>query len=173
MKTPESLTVTERLSFANQYRMLMQTASDEGYKLHYQNLAEIFERGYTGLYHLAFDNVWDETTLTECHETTEIMQMFWQIDNAKEQLTPEEATELGIDKLTFTGFDGNNGGHYGYANFEAKQDGKWDTYGGSVPNSHSSLSIEIYRDMLPIYRDVIKEHGVLTKEALAKMVAIG
>lgn len=154
---PKTLTLTERLSLANQFRILSKLENDSEY---YALKAEILENGLTGLYGKVFNELSEEIDNKTCDETHSIFQMFMNISNALLELKEEEKNSLNIEKLTFQGFDANNDKHYSYAHFMIDKLGRYEHYEEFKKNSHTTASIGIYRKMIKVYNQIISKDKI-------------
>jgi uncharacterized protein YfbU (UPF0304 family) len=98
-----NLTKTERLILANQNRILAALYPDqaEGYK----HRAEVLENGYTWFYGNVFQEIYDGLTPEECEYVTDVMVMYWRLQESNDEL---KTGRLDPKKLSFPGFDGNN-----------------------------------------------------------------
>lgn len=150
---PETLTVVERLSLANQFRILAKLHDDESLLVN----AEILEDGYTGRYGDAIRLRHNEVPLGICNETDEILNMYRRINNAIAKLQPEEKESLNLKKIEFEGFDANNDFHYGYMTFMVEKMDLWQEHRERNLNSHSMTSIMKYRKLLEFQRNLLEK----------------
>lgn len=151
----------ERLMLANQFAILSRLYPDEAE--YYDNcrviLASGFEKEYAGiLQRFAESEVSEEI----CDEVLEILDMFDILRRSYDSLEKSEKERVEEQGIDFPGFDGNNEiEHLCYAQWFCG-----DEEGRSVPgrekrfellhpirNSHGP-TIEMYRRMLAVYRDV-------------------
>jgi uncharacterized protein YfbU (UPF0304 family) len=115
---------------------------------------EILERGLEWYYDIVL-NASNETISKEVgDETMDILEMFRQLDSFVEQLNPEERDRLNLNKLKFDGFDSNNDEHYTFMKFIVEKDARYQERKDMYMNSHTAFSIQKYRSMLPIYRQL-------------------
>lgn len=152
---PNSLSVTERLSLSNQFRILA-TLNDEDD--HYLVKAEILENGYSGLYNDVFHSIDDETAPGLTKEVHDILTMYRNINIAIKRLEPEDAAGLDLDKIRFKGFDGNHDPHYHLMVFMIDRMNLYKELVGTELNSHGSSSMYNYRSMVALYLDLRDNH---------------
>ncbi|HMJ47872.1 MAG TPA: YfbU family protein [Ferruginibacter sp.] len=146
--------LSERAMLANQFRILSLLQPNEAES--YDEKAEIFESGYSGLYSEALSNIdTDEISDEICTETHDILTMFRYIKNAKERLSAAELAGLDLPKIKFEGFDGNNDPHYHFAIFMIEKQKKYEEHDPNGLNSHSMTSMIKYRKMLPVYKEIL------------------
>jgi uncharacterized protein YfbU (UPF0304 family) len=158
MHTPITLSLLERTILSNQNRILALLDPEESKR--YNNLAEILELGYTGLYPKIFEHTFDGISNEICQETFEILTMFRSIEHAICSLSDDQKTEITYENLTFQGFDANNDPHYSFAEFLIKKEGKYQEFNDNRSlNSHSSGSLPTYRQMLNIFREIVKSNN--------------
>jgi uncharacterized protein YfbU (UPF0304 family) len=155
-----SLTFFERATLANQFRILsfLDNVNSESYLTD----AEIIENGFTGLYFEALQNIHSKEISSDiCREANDILTMFRYISNAIERLTPEEKSNLDLNKILFDGFDANHDDHYYLAKFMIEKQSKYAELNNTVINSHSVASLIRYRKMLPVYKNIINDNYTL------------
>jgi uncharacterized protein YfbU (UPF0304 family) len=148
-----TLTPVERLTLANQFRLL--AISDPDQAESYENRIEILESGYTGEYNLLFQNFSDEGDPELSSELHGILTMYRYIDNAIARLTDQEKEQLNLDSIAFEGFDQNTDEHFGLMEFWVNHLNLYAEHREKYLNSHSQFSLEQYRAMLPVYEDLI------------------
>lgn len=86
-----------------------------------------------------------------------ILDMWWYLENSYEMLNNTDKqkikTAIGKDAVAFGGFDGNAGNeHLFIAEFLVEKMGKYDHFKGRITNSHTRLTTETHRKMLPVYQ---------------------
>lgn len=169
------LTIAERLILANQYKILsdLSRLRDDDYQAE-RNLVnkEIFENGYEGEYLEVFQGYDEVVSVEVSEETSAILNMYNRINDAIEILTPEEKSNLDLDKIAFEGFDANNDDHYRYLRFITEKLDKWEKYKNVNLNSHSIYSIRKYRKMLDKFKEFPYEFGSnLNLEQIRQIIA--
>ena len=166
----KTLPMVERKILANQFRILSKIEENSEY---YENRAEILEYGYTGQYHEVFEEMWDETTMEICNETSEILNMYRRIDNAFKSLKDSEISDADIQKIKFEGFDANNDSHYHYCAFMIEKMNLWQEHKDIYLNSHSQLPLMKYRKMLKCQSDILIDNKNDFDEAdLIKLIGV-
>ena len=109
---PETLSTVERLSLANQFKILSAlNASDRHEALRYQHLAEIVQSGYKDHYYLVFGETEPELSKEHQRLLNQILGMFRAINHGLAALDSATRNQLLADSqfsLTFEGFDFNN-----------------------------------------------------------------
>jgi uncharacterized protein YfbU (UPF0304 family) len=106
-KEPVKLTRTERWILSNQYRILESIRPQDGD--HYRDARTALENGYELHYHEIAEHIYrDALTLSEeeCTEVIDILSLFTALQDSYNALSDKS----GIDtwKIKFRGFDGNN-----------------------------------------------------------------
>lgn len=148
---PKTLTIIERQTLANQFRILAKIYYDDSF----MTKAEIVENGYTGRYYDVFNVEPEEVPLEICEETEKILNMYRRINNAIARLQSEEKESLDLEKIEFKGFDANNDPHYHYMTFMVEKMGLWEEYKGHYLNSHSQAPLMKYRRMLKYQKELL------------------
>lgn len=100
-----SLSLTERLVLANQFRILAALNPSESDDC--KDLIEVLERGFSAEYSRVFTRFHREGLGQEdCNYVSEVLEMFWNLQDAYDQL----GNKAGLDDrdVRFPGFDGNN-----------------------------------------------------------------
>ncbi len=161
----QKLTLVERLILTNQFRILAHLEGDD----YYSNKAEIAERGYEGLYDDLFSFMHESVSEDICNETFEILTMFRVITNSIARLTPEEKSDIELNKLEFKGFDANNDQHYGFMMFLHENENRYKELKGLPLNSHTEITISSYRSMLIVYKTIDNRSGHLTFNQLKEL----
>lgn len=156
---------------ANQYKLLALTAKSD--RDTYATNAEILLRGYTGMYHHIFDSVSEPQPESVTNEVHDVLSMFFAIDNAIDELSEEQKSQLDLDRLSFGGFDGNNDNHFGQAKFMVEKLDLYEERKGRKLDSHTSSSLPKYKKMLAIYKQDVEGSGRgVTFEVLQKLQAV-
>ncbi len=165
-----SLSKIERAFLANQNRMLALLSPDSAD--YYNNLAEIAEHGYEGLYSELLSHISDGVPFETCEETFEILTMYRVINNFIGTLAYDEKKTLDLDSIQFQGFDANNDDHYHFMEFLIEKEGRYKELSEMYRNSHDSLTIEKYRTILRVYRSKKQNGAVHLKiDDLKEMIA--
>lgn len=148
--------LVQRTILRNQYDILAKLTDDPKEKKEYETTALIFHEGYEGLYHKGL--VHKETfSAADYKETGEILNMFLHIIRSEK---PKDVSDEDFEKIQFEGFYANSEkeGHYAIASFITREMGAYPNTFGKLPfeklNSHSSHSINKYRSMLRVFKDV-------------------
>lgn len=161
-----SLSKIERLNLANQYMILSKL--DNGMAEEYAMRAQIFERGYTSLYHVALDDIWDEAADEMQQEVQNILWLHRLMLNTARDLKDPDLSK----RVKFYGFDGNNeSGHLGYAHFycEAPNPNRYTDL--QIRNSHHQ-TLDRYRLMLNAWRQM-GEPSSLSKQQVEAILSAG
>lgn len=143
----EKLSLFERVSLANQYRI---RAKLEGHDT-FEKFADILERGYVTLYPRVFEWIYDETPDEVGREVQDIFDMYRALHRAYEDGLKAPA---GAFHPRFDGFDGNNDPHFGIASFLIDDLGLWAEQKARPRNSHSRGTLMTYRKMLKAWDDL-------------------
>jgi uncharacterized protein YfbU (UPF0304 family) len=156
------LSLFERVSLANQYRIRAKLENDD----HLSNFADILERGYVTLYPRVFEWIYDETPDDVGKEVQDIFDMYRALDRAygAGAKPPAGAFHPGFD-----GFDGNNDPHFGIASFLLDDLGLWAEFKDRPRNSHSMGTLGTYRKMLKAWNDLGRPFP-LTQDHVDKIV---
>jgi uncharacterized protein YfbU (UPF0304 family) len=141
------LSLFERVSLANQYRIRAKLENDD----HLAQFADILERGYVTLYPRVFEWIYDETPDQVGKEVQDIFDMYRALDRAYASGATPPA---GAFHAHFDGFDGNNDPHFGIAGFLLEDLGLWTELKGRPRNSHSISTLGTYREMLKNWDDL-------------------
>ncbi len=150
------LTEAERWILANQYRILkfVDPENAEGYE---QSIT-ILENGYEDHYERAADGYWERPPLDPevAQEVRDILQMFREMQWAKEKITDPEILESPL--FEFWGFDGNNSwDHHSYAEF-LYQIGEYKELDDLLLEDSHSNNIETYRVMVAAWKQLPDGH---------------
>jgi uncharacterized protein YfbU (UPF0304 family) len=184
---PQSLSATERQSFALQHEILARLTSEPdedngGWESeHHRHMVEVLSSGYTAEYPDMFQMIQPELTRRECSLLNDILQMFDSLEHSMGRLTEEERASLGEHAeygLTFRGFDFNNSQEArlaSYAGYLIKT-GRWEPMAEHFDaqhesgNSHSPV-LASYQRMLSVWRPIwnrkIAKHGAPSDYLLA------
>lgn len=150
------LTHAERLALWNQYEILKHLDPEQASD--YEQNQEIVSSGYELLYSELNPSVYADTISEEVgSEVHDILDMFRAIhfSSVKHGLTPSSSS------ARFEGFDGNEStGHHAYARFVRRSQGRWDELSDRPDNSHSSMSLPHYRDMLKRWEALGRPHDL-------------
>lgn len=151
------LTKIERAMLVNQYSILAILDNDNSSE--YLKKAEIVSNGYEGFYDELFDNISDGISVAICEETHKILSMYRVINNCISNLTQEQKDNINLDYIKFDGFDANDGNHFVIMKFLVEVANLFEEHQNSNFNSHSMASLRRYRQILPIYNQVMKENN--------------
>jgi|SRR5579872_58068 len=164
-ETHIQLTKTERLTLANQYKILERLDPDEAD--YHAQCREILENGYTSQYSQLFQNVFDEMPYDHCREVMAILDMYRCIKAAHLRLG--DSSGLDSEKVSFRGFDGNEEGeHMGYAEFLIQKQKRWSESSDAPLNSHWPM-LPQYRAMLSRWKESANAHE-LTKDDIIRIL---
>jgi len=138
------LTTAERLMLWNQYEILKHLNKNNADD--YSNKQEIISNGYEQFYSELLPMLYvNSVSPEETREVQDILDMFRAIDAScrKHGYKPKS------HHAEFDGFDGNNDQpQYGFAHFVRRNLGHWGELKDRPDNSHSSVSLRQYRNML-------------------------
>jgi uncharacterized protein YfbU (UPF0304 family) len=170
-KTPETLTPTERLQFANQFAILEKL--DQNNAEYYAKGRKILESGYTLLYGEIFQTVSDELPVHDCNFVYDVLETHRDLIQSYAALTDKAG--ITPDDVRFRGFDGNNESEfYGFVQF-LQEHGLWkETLTGGL-NSHAP-TIDRYREMVAKRKKIRDQYEVgatwhdLTAEEIKEVV---
>jgi uncharacterized protein len=162
--TDIKLTLTERLILANQYKILANI--DNKFTASYDAQLKIVEGGFEDLYSHLFDNISEKTyDKSIVEETYEILEMY---RNLEPDLSNSKVS--GADKIKFKGFDANNDPHYIIMSLLTGDMGLYAEYDDFDFNSHSSSSLNMYRKLLPVYKNNGAKYKEVTDEQIQELV---
>jgi uncharacterized protein YfbU (UPF0304 family) len=85
--------------------------------------------------------------------------MYRVINNFIASLTQEQKDNINLDYIKFDGFDANDGNHFVIMKFLVEVANLFEEHQNSNFNSHSMASLRRYRQILPIYNQVMKENN--------------
>jgi uncharacterized protein YfbU (UPF0304 family) len=152
--TVSSLSPVQRLTLANQFRILALSEEEGTDTSDYTTKAEILLRGYTGLYDQVFSEVGEEQSPSVTEEVHQILTMFRAIHNSVAALPDTDKQQLDLQKLSFRGFDANNDDHYHQASFMLEQLDLYAEHQGNYINSHSSTTLPSYKRQLDVFNQI-------------------
>ena len=165
-----SLTLKERVNFANQFEILAAvtktadaetyrryaTALREGYEAHYREIVEIFS---------------DPLSREDCIETMDILAMYSDLLYSYDRL-PDKSSVEGSDVL-FPGFDGNyEGARWRYVRYlfdDDKFSSVKEAWKGHDFNSHMPV-LDGYRRMLAVWRKQRPTQQPMPAERIAEIL---
>lgn len=153
-----------RPTLANQYKILATTSEDNAAA--YARNAEILLRGHRGLYHYIFDGISAEVPESVTGEVHDILEMFFGVRSALDELPEGQAVELDTEKLSFKGFAAGREPHYGQSKSMVERLDLYRELKGSKFDSHSETDMIRYRRMVPVYKAALKTKGGITLEVL-------
>lgn len=165
-----NLTPLERLTLANQYKILAGFGGKDAEQ--YANNAQVLIKGYVALYPQIFEMLSDELPTMIMKEVQDILDMFYGIQIVFQQRPQSEidAAELDRSKLTFTGFDAEYDRYAELAHFMVSHEELYQELRGAQFYSSSRRNDMLrYRRMLPIYQAAFKSPEGLTVSTLKAM----
>jgi uncharacterized protein len=153
-----TLSKTERLTLANQYRIL--AVIDQLNARSYERYVEALESGYESAIADLFDPIFDGLNTDACSFVINVMAMHDALQRSQTALG--EASTATTNDVKFRGFDGNNETEYmAYARFVVQHEQRF-TYlepiGGDF-NSHMA-SLSRYRPMLAAWIDIGEKYNM-------------
>lgn len=153
------LSYAERLILANQYAILEKLDPDNGRE--YMNAQEIVQSGYEFLYETLNPSMDRVIPAEASQEVFDILDMFRAIEGSAQDIGKTPA-ELRAD---FEGFDANNDHeHYGFCRFVRRSLGRWSELDKYPDNSHSTISLPRYREMLKRWRALGSSFNLTERE---------
>lgn len=168
-----TLTDVERLTLANQFRILAKLDPEEADE--YRMKEAIVQAGYTAYYGELFEYISDELPLEVAQYIFDVLEMFSQLKHHYASLVDKAGIELG--DVSFEGFDGNEDGAYLYFVEFLKRYRRFIDILGDMKdfNSHSVFSRKRYDKMLQRYQEVKARRAdhtqwTMTKEELVHIV---
>jgi uncharacterized protein YfbU (UPF0304 family) len=163
---PRTLSRLERLTLANQFKILAALHPDEGED--YTDLATIFERGYSYLYDRAFQSMSSEVTRDTSQEVFDILSMHRTLFDSVQRLQDKCDLE---ERIKFYGFDANNESeHLSFAKFFTKDGRTFEEV--KVFNSHMP-TLQRYRRMLQAWKSLGPPEKELTNEEVEAVLQAG
>lgn len=171
---PETLTASERLQIANQFRILEKLYPEQAD--HYAEMRDIIANGYTSQYEGVFNETDEEMSIQECKYVYDVLDMYRILISSYNALTDKKG--LTPEDVHFQGFDGNNESkHLAFAEHLRKQ-GRWqETLKGNL-NSHSIFTLSLYPRMLAKFEPISKEilasrtgNWLLTAEQIKEVIS--
>lgn len=170
-KQTEVMTKQQRLELVNQYRILKGISTllkDEHDAQRYEYFEEVFERGYTYLYHEPLEHMYEEMPTANSEVVLSILDMhralLW-------SLGPEPTAEE-IKKVRFLGFDGNNeASELSFAEFYQNDPSMPRFAELKVVNSHHP-TLQRYSKMLAEW-ERLKRKPQLTREQIDQILNAG
>lgn len=112
----KTLSIKERLAFANQYEILSRLAEDEDEKKEFENLRDVFMSGYSRYYSLATEHFSDEITDEECKFVIDVLDLYRVLYFSREH-NNEAKEDIKEDEVLFEGFDLNDSQEVKYLSF--------------------------------------------------------
>lgn len=160
------LTNAERAILANQNRILAFLNESNADQYNYR--ADVFEHGYERLYEDAL-GLMGKVPYDVCKETTDILNMYRDINTVPAKLTDAQKQALDLASLKFEGFDANEEeGHYSFVRFLIEQN-RYQEYADVNLNSHDPRVMRKYRLMLDFINS-LEEQRDLTPEDLPALI---
>ena len=145
-----SLSKTERLILANQYRILALLEPDQAES--HDTIREALENGYVAAYERVFDWIDDDLTEEDCRLVVDSLTVYEALHRSAQKM----ADKTGIDErlLSYPGFDGNNEAqHLGYLRHVVRKEGRFDYL------KFDSKDLNSHMPMIPIYERMISKHA--------------
>lgn len=161
------LTLKERLSLANQYRILALLDEKEG--SHYARMVKVLEHGWE----LHYDDatvMFEEQGLTgdECRWVMDVLDMYNALRHSHGQLNQADQATFQSHELEFDGFDGNHDREYAYARYLVLDEQRWTEVLDGRPNfdlnSHSQGTRPRYLRMLDVWQGLQKKSPMNARE---------
>jgi uncharacterized protein YfbU (UPF0304 family) len=165
---PEKLTYTERLTLANQFKILSIIDKDNAEEHKYRE--DIVTHGYEGFYDELYTGIYDPTPEEVCSETFDILDMYRGIEGAVARLQESDKKTLDLEKIEFKGFDANNDRHYGFMHFLTDRAGRYDEHKGKYINSHTASTLDKYRRMLTVFNTFGNDRHQMTAGHLRRLI---
>ena len=122
--TEQKLTKTERLILTNQFRIRAALTKNKHEAEHFDQFAEVLERGYTLFYGEMFQTISDEMPQQECCYVLDVLEMYWGLQQSYSQLKDKDGIES--HDIVFPGFDGNNETEYMAFTRFLRKDGRFE-----------------------------------------------
>lgn len=147
-----SLSKTERLILANQYRILALLEPDQ--KEDHEAVRDALQSGYVSAYEQLFDHIYDDFTREQCSFVVDVLSVFDALQNSYAGL--KDKSGIDENRLAFPGFSGNEETiHMAYCRYVMESEGRFDYLKkfGKDCNSHMP--------MIPTYRRMVAKHAEL------------
>ncbi len=140
----------------------------------YELSAKALEEGLVSEYRENFQGIYqEEFSVADAHFVIDVFAMYDDLQQATDRLKDKSL----IDRTVFHGYDGNN--HYyhlGYARFVVEDQKRFDDlrFMSKDLNSHSIVSIDRYKTMLPRWKEIrSRSNGLgrlLTKDEILEIL---
>ena len=168
MNTP-SLTLVERLTLANQYRILAALSTDKAPA--FTGNAEILLGGHSGLYAHVFDEISEEVPPNVTTELQDILDMFRGINVAFTESLKSEIEAAGLNRgpFSFNGFSHEYKQYSDQALVMVEHLNMYQELKGEPLISDHWSDMMRYRRMLMIYQPALKSKEGLTIKVLKGM----
>jgi uncharacterized protein YfbU (UPF0304 family) len=174
MDTVTTLTPLERLTLANQFRMLEKLDLENADE--YKKNRDIIVNGYTIQYDEVLTEIDDEMSVEECRYVYDVLNMYRALIRSYEDL--KDKKDLTSDNVKFRGFDANEESKQWAFTKHLQEEGMWEeTLKGVDVNNHGSISKSRYPKMLkrfePIWEQLLASHSGnfdLTAEQIKEII---
>lgn len=155
---PRTLDRYERRTFSLLYRILAEVTKDEDEREYSQRARNVLSEGHTGLYELAFRDLYDEIPYADCQLVWDILDMFRVLLGSWRALKTDEPMP---DGLRFQGFDLNDPREAAMLGFatslieDSKYSEQQDRFGAEFAHGNSlSENLEMYQRMLTVFKPI-------------------
>lgn len=154
------LTWAERLILWNQYEMQKVLAPEREDECN--EAQEILASGYEQFYWMLNQSISDKPVpIEETQEVMDILDMYRAINFSSKKAGYSSRNPW----AEFGGFDGNAASnHFGIATFLRRTQGKWAELEDLPDNSHNAASLDRYRSMLDVWKQMGKKSDLSTDE---------
>ena len=172
----KTLSIKDRLMFANQYDILSKLTDEEHEKKGYENLREIFVSGYSRYYSFATEWFSEEVNQEECKFVIEVLDLYRDLYFSWSK--NEEAQEnINENKVLFKGFDLNDpieSKYYSFYEFLVEQLGKYSEIKEFIEkgkiegfNSHGfGQSMNALKKMIQKHNEIRTSNGPINSKDL-------
>lgn len=103
----KTLSMKERLIFANQYEIMSRLTEDEYEKKQFENLRDIFVSGYSRYYSLATEHFSEEVSDEECKFVIDVLSLYRDLYYTRKR-NKEVQNSIEEKEVLFKGFDLND-----------------------------------------------------------------
>lgn len=161
----KTLSLKERLFFANQYEILSMLTEDEYEKEQFEILKDIFVSGYSRYYSFATERFEDEVSDEQCKFVVDVLTLYYDLYFSRKN-NEEVMEHIEEEDVLFKGFDLNDeieGKYYSFYKFLVEKLGRFEEFKNLIKlgkinyNSHGfGPSMEKLEKMI-FKRNSIKE----------------
>ena len=173
METVTTLSPVERLTLANQLRILEKLDTENADE--YQKHRDIIEHGYAIQYDEVFTGIYDEMSVEECRYVYDVLDLYRVLIRSYGELKDKEG--LTADDVKFRGFDGNNEDQTMGVCKASERGRPVDRALIGDLNSHSMSTMSLYPKMLerfePIRQHILDSHfgnWIITADQIKKVI---